>query len=156
MNREERLAHLTKEAWRAFVRALQQRLAAHDVPFGHWTFLRVLWERDGITQRELSEAAGVMEPSTAAAIRAMEELGYVTRRQTAENRKNVYVHLTAKGRALKSKLEPLAEEVNAIAVRGAPPSEIAATHRTLLLIIDNLGRSAPRKASRRAVDGIVK
>lgn len=141
MNRQERVAHLTKEAWRAFVRALQQRLAAHGVPFGHWTFLRVLWERDDITQRELSKAAGVAEPSTAAAIRAMEKLGYVVRRQTPENRKNVYVHLTAKGRALKRKLEPLAEEVNAIAVRGAPASEVAATRRTLLLIIDNLGRS---------------
>jgi DNA-binding MarR family transcriptional regulator len=146
VNRQERLAHLTKEAWRAFVRALQQRLATHGVPFGHWTFLRVLWEQEGITQRELSEAAGVMEPSTAAAIRAMEELGYVTRRQTAENRKNVYVHLTAKGRALKAKLEPLAEEVNAIAVRGAPASDIAATRRTLLVIIDNLGHTNRRGA----------
>ena len=92
LNREERLAHLTKEAWRAFVRALQTRLAAHGVPFGHWTFLRVLWEEDGITQRALSEAAGVAEPSTATAIRSMEELGYVTRRQVRGNRKNVYVH----------------------------------------------------------------
>lgn len=151
MNRQERLAHLTKEAWRAFVRALQSRLAAHRVPFGHWAFLRVLWEEDGITQRQLSEAAGVAEPSTAAAIRAMEQLGYVTRRQTAQNRKNVYVHLTAKGRALKAKLEPLAEEVNAIAVRGAPAADVAATRRTLLLIIDNLGRSAPRRPLRRTV-----
>lgn len=139
MNREERLAHLTKEAWRAFVRALQTRLAAHGVPFGHWTFLRVLWDEDGITQRALSEAAGVAEPSTATAIRAMEELGYVTRRQMRGNRKNVYVHLTARGRALKAKLEPLAEEVNAIAVRGARGGDIAATRRTLLLIVENLG-----------------
>jgi DNA-binding MarR family transcriptional regulator len=151
VNREERLAHLTKEAWRAFVRALQSRLAMHGVPFGHWTFLRVLWEQDGITQRELSEAAGVMEPSTAAAIRAMQALGYVTRRQTPENRKNVYVHLTAKGRALRAKLEPLAEDVNAIAVRGAPASDVAATRRTLLLAIDNLGRSAPRRPLRKTV-----
>jgi len=120
------------------VRALQTRLAAHGVPFGHWTFLRVLWEEDGITQRALSEAAGVAEPSTAAAMRAMEELGYVTRRQVRGNRKNVYVHLTAKGRALKAKLEPLAEEVNTIAVRGASAADVAATRRTLLLIVENL------------------
>jgi len=138
MNRNERLAHLTKEAWRAFVRALQTRLAAHGVPFGHWTFLRVLWEEDGITQRALSEAAAVAEPSTATAIRAMEDLGYVSRRQVRGNRKNVYVYLTAKGWALKAKLEPLAEEVNAIAVRGARAADVAATRRTLLLIVENL------------------
>ena len=130
------------------MRALQSRLAAHGVTFGHWTFLRILWEREGLTQRELSEEAGVMEPSTFAAIRAMEELGYVTRSQVPENRKNVYVHLTPKGRALRRKLEPLAEEVNAIAVRGASAEDRAATRRTLLLIVDNLGRHAPAKAAR--------
>src|SRR5437870_8154555 len=85
----DRLAHLTKDAWRGFVRALQARLAGHGVPFGHWTFLRILWQRDGLTQRELSAEAGVTEPSTFAAMRAMEKQGYVTRRQIADNRKNV-------------------------------------------------------------------
>ena len=117
------------------MRALQSRLATHGVTFGHWTFLRILWDRDGLTQRELSAEAGVMEPSTFAAIKAMEELGYVTRRQVPENRKNVYVYLTPKGRALRRKLEPLAEEVNAIAVRGASAQDRAATRRTLLRII---------------------
>lgn len=128
------------------MRALQSRLAAHGVTFGHWTFLRILWDREGLTQRELSAEAGVMEPSTFAAIKAMEELGYVTRTQTPENRKNVYVHLTPKGRALRRKLEPLAEEVNSIAVRGASAEDRAATRRTLQLIIQNLGGSAPQPA----------
>lgn len=126
------------------MRALQSRLAAHGVSFGHWTFLRILWERDGITQRELSDEAGVMQPTTVAAIRAMEELGYVTRTQTSENRKNVYVHLTAKGRALRAKLVPLAEEVNEIGLRGVSAQDRAATSRTLVAIIENLSRSSRR------------
>jgi DNA-binding MarR family transcriptional regulator len=135
---DERLAHLTKEAWRGFTRALQAELAAPGVPFGHWTFLRILWQRDGLTQRELSAEAGVTEPSTFAAIRAMEKQGYVSRRQTAANRKNVYVHLTAKGRALQRKLVPLAEEVNRRAIRGVTSSDVQAARRALLSIIDNL------------------
>ncbi|MFX8633184.1 hypothetical protein ABTM26_19550, partial [Acinetobacter baumannii] len=51
---DDRLAHLVKDATRALVRALQARLARHGVSFGHWSFLRILWERDGLTQRELS------------------------------------------------------------------------------------------------------
>lgn len=140
----ERIAHLTKEAWRGFVRALQARLAEHDVSFGHWTFLRILWERDGLTQRELSNEAGVMEPTTGAAIRAMEKLGYVTREQRSKNRKNVYVHLTPKGRALKAKLVPLAEEVNEIGLRGVNAADRAAARRALVAIIGNLSRSSPR------------
>src|SRR5438309_9008050 len=113
----DRMAHLVKDATRALVRSLQTRLARHDVSFGHWTFLRILWERDGLTQRELSREAGVMEPSTFAALQAMEKAGYIARRRRGDNRKNFYVYLTPKGRALEGKLVPLAKEVNAIAVR---------------------------------------
>jgi DNA-binding MarR family transcriptional regulator len=122
------------------VRALQARLAGHGVPFGHWTFLRILWQRDGLTQRELSAEAGVTEPSTFAAIRAMEKQGYVTRRQVADNRKNVYVHLTPKGRALERKLVPLAEEVNRRAVRGVNSADVRAARRVMLSVIANLSR----------------
>ena len=120
------------------MRSLSRRLAAHGVPFGHWTFLRILWRRDGLTQRELSDEAGVMEPSTFAAIKAMERLGYVKRRRLPDNRKNVYVHLTAKGRALEKKLVPLAEEVNEIGLRGFSARDRASVQRALLRIIDNL------------------
>jgi MarR family transcriptional regulator, organic hydroperoxide resistance regulator len=120
------------------VRSLSRRLAGHGVSFGHWTFLRILWRRDRLTQRELSEQAGVMEPSTFAALKAMEKLGYVKRRRMPDNRKNVYVHLTPKGRALKNKLVPLAEEVNDIGLRGLNARERMLLRRGLTTIIDNL------------------
>jgi DNA-binding MarR family transcriptional regulator len=120
------------------VRELQGRLARHGVSFGHWTFLRILWQRDGLTQRELSGEAGVMEPSTAAAIKAMEKRGYVKRRQVRDNRKNVYVHLTAKGRALERRLVPLARAVNRDAVRGLSAREVETTKRVLHALTENL------------------
>jgi DNA-binding MarR family transcriptional regulator len=137
---DDRLAHLVKDATRALLRALQMRLTAHDVSLGHWTFLRILWEKDGLTQRELSDEAGVMEPTTFSALNAMEKLGYIARRQMPDSRRKVYVFLTAKGRQLKDKLVPLAENVNRIAVTGVPPDHIAATRQTLLAIIENLAR----------------
>jgi|SRR5262245_43292895 len=134
----DRLAHLVKDATRGLVRALTMRLAEHQVAFGHWAFLRILWEADGLTQRELSLQAGVMEPTTFSAIKAMEKLGYVARKQMPQSRKNVYVFLTPAGRALKAKLVPLAEEVNRIAVRGVGSADIAVTRQTLLAMIENL------------------
>lgn len=126
------------------MRSLARRLAAHGVPFGHWTFLRILWEREGLTQRELSEQAGVMEPTTFSAIRAMEKMGYVARKRLPHNRKNVYVHLTPKGRALKRKLVPLAERVNEIGLRGVSARERVLLRRTLMVMIDNLAKDADR------------
>ena len=137
---DDRLAHLVKDATRALVRALQMRLAAHAVSFGHWTFLRILWESDGLTQRELSEQAGVMEPTTFSALKAMERLGYIVRRRRDGNRKKVYVFLTPKGRQLRDKLVPLAEEVNRIAVRGVRPADITISRSVLFAIIENLAR----------------
>ena len=136
----DRMAHLVKDTTRSFLRALQARLAVHGVQLGHWTFLRILWERDGLTKRELSMEANVMEPTTVVALRAMEALGYVTFERQGGNRKNLYVTLTPLGRDLKKTLVPLAEEVNAIALDGLSQEEIAATRRALLTMLENLAR----------------
>jgi DNA-binding MarR family transcriptional regulator len=138
----DRFAHLVKDATRSFQRSLQMRLARFDVPFGHWTFLRALWERDGLTQKQLSDEVGVMEPTTLMAVRAMEARGWVERRQRAENRKNVHVYLTDAGRALKDVLVPLAEEVNASGAKGLTADEIAVARRVLLTMITNLAEDA--------------
>src|SRR5205814_328483 len=140
----DRMAHLVKDATRALVRSLQTRLARHDVSFGHWTFLRILWETDGLTQRELSREAGVMEPTTFAALKAMESRGYIVRRQLAGNRRKVHIFLTIRGRALKRTLVPLAEAVNRAALRRVTSADIAATRRTLMSMLVNLARDELR------------
>ena len=143
---DDRFAHLVKDATRALVRALQRRLARFGVPFGHWAFLRILWESDGLTQRELSREAGVMEPTTSGALKAMQSRGYIARRRLAGNRRKIHIFLTRKGRALQSKLVPLAEEVNRIAVRGVPARDVAATRRTLLAVLESLARDEAEAA----------
>jgi DNA-binding MarR family transcriptional regulator len=135
---EERFAHLVKLAARGVARALQMRLTEYSVSYGHWTFLRILWEEEGLTQRELSARAGVMEPTTFAALKAMARRGYVTRRRNPQSRKEMQVFLTPQGRALQAKLVPLAEEVNDVALRGVAAADTAATRRTLLALINNL------------------
>ena len=136
--RDDRLAHLIRVVARAQMRALQIRLADHDVSFGHWTFLRILWIKDGLTQRELSDFAGVMEPTTFNAVKVMEAMGFIERRQLAGNRKNIHVFLTPAGRELQSVLVPLAEGVNNISVRGMSDRTIATVRKGLLAMIENL------------------
>jgi DNA-binding MarR family transcriptional regulator len=143
---DDRFAHLVKDAGRGLTRALQMRLTEHSVSFGHWTFLRILWVEDGLTQRELSERAGLMEPTTFSALKAMEQLGYVVRRQQPDSRKKVYVFLTDTGRALRDKLVPLAEEVNQIALDGIDTATIAAARDMLLKMIHNLAADEQKQS----------
>jgi len=135
---DDRLAHLVRDAARLLTRSLQLRLAEHDVSFGHWAFLRVLWVTEGLTQRELSDQVGLMEPTTFTALKAMEAKGLIERRFQNGNRKKIYIYLTPKGLALKDVLIPIAEELNEVAVRGIPEDDVRTLHRSLLGIIENL------------------
>lgn len=151
---DERVAHLVKTAFRETSRALQARLAEHGVQYGHWTLLRVLWQTDGITQRQLAEQAGVAEPSAFAAVNQMERLGYVARHKVAGNQKQVRLFLTPKGSALRGASVGAAEEVNRIALAGLAAQDIAAARRVLVTLIENLERDAaaePEPASGRRV-----
>ena len=134
----DRMAHAVKDLLRMIQRAMQIRLAAHSVSIGHWVFLRILWEREGITQRELSELAGVSEPTTYSALLSMEKVGYITRHKLPSNMRNLSVCLTPEGRALKGVLVPLAEEVNAVAMGDLSAQEVAQFRQTTARMIANL------------------
>ncbi|WP_017524408.1 MarR family winged helix-turn-helix transcriptional regulator [Pusillimonas noertemannii] len=134
----ERILHLIKVAFRGSSRALQSRLRHHGVLYGHWTLLRILWQLDGMTQRQLSEQAGIMESTAFGALQAMEKLGYITRQKLPGNNKQIRIFLTPQGAALRNLIVPLAEETNRIAITGVPDEDLAVTRRSLVAIIENL------------------
>ena len=88
---QRQLIHLIKDALRRASRSLHMRLAEHSVSVGHWTFLRILWVDDGITQSELSERAALMQPTTFFAVNGMEKLGYIKREKLPNSRRNVQI-----------------------------------------------------------------
>lgn len=137
---QERLARLVRNAARAYVRALQLRLEPHDVNYGHWSVLRVLWAQDGLSQRDLSEQAGITDSTTFAVVKSLDALGYIERRHLPGNNKNVHVFLTRSGKALKRQLIPLAVDVNRISVAGVSEQDLQTTRRTLIRITEALAQ----------------
>ena len=135
---EDRMAHLIKDTSKAFLRRLQDSLAPFDVPLGHWLYLRILWQKEGLTKRELSVEAGVMEPTVFVALKGMEADGLISFERRDDNKKNIYVFLTPKGRALEQQLVPLAEQVNADAAAGIDEEELRITRKVLLQMLVNL------------------
>ena len=116
---------------RALQRFLQSKIEPHGITLGMWYFLRALWHQDGLTQRELSNRAGTMEPTTLSAILIMEKKGLVRRVRNRDDRRKWHIHLTPKGRALKAKLLPLAREVVDTAVHNLSRGEVAQLLRAL-------------------------
>lgn len=135
---QDRLSHQVRELSRAMNRTLQIHLMDHNVSHGYWPYLRLLWEKQELTQRELSELAGLSEPTTHTALNAMERLGYVERYHLPGNNRKVFVGLTRKGKALKKKLVPLAKELNAMFVEGIPVADIDVFRRTIRAMQNNV------------------
>jgi DNA-binding MarR family transcriptional regulator len=119
---EESLGFQVRDLNRLMQRALADRIAGAGVANGAWYFLRVLWEEDGLTQRELAERIGMREPTAVIALRGMEAAGWVTR-DRGKDRRKVHVRLTPRGRALRERLMPEAHAVIARALTGMTNSE---------------------------------
>jgi DNA-binding MarR family transcriptional regulator len=122
---DESIGYQIRTTHRAMQRFLQVKIAPHGITMGMWYFLRALWHEDGLTQRELSNRAGTMEPTTLSAILIMEKKGLVQRVRDRDDRRKWHIHLTPKGRALKTKLLPLAREVVDTAVQNLARGEVA-------------------------------
>jgi len=137
----ESTGFLVRAANRAIQRALEQQISLRGVSPGQWYFLRLLWEEDGLTQRDLSVRVGMTEPTAAVALNGMENAKLIRRVRSEKDRRKSFVFLTKKGRRLGDIMLPLAMEVNNVATNGVPPEDLAVLRQVLLKIVDNLDKS---------------
>lgn len=132
------VGYLMRETHRAFMHLLLARVQPHGVTQGMWFFLRVLWEEDGLTQRELSQRVRMREPTTVTALNNMEKRGLVRRVPNPGDRRKVNIFLTERGRKLKGILLPHAVEANRLALAGLDAREIERLRDTLTHMKRNL------------------
>ena len=132
------MGYQLRHTHRLMQRSLQAQIAPHGVTLGMWYFLRALWAEEGLTQRELSDRIGTMEPTTMSAILAMEREGLVRRVRNARDRRKINVFLTAKGRALEARMLPVAGAVIEGAVAGLSVAEVDSLLRLLGVVRANL------------------
>ena len=135
---EHSMGYLSRLSFRAFSRELEKRTLPHGVSSGQWRFLRVLWEGDGVTQRELSELVGTKEPTTVRSIRSLERSGFVTRERDPVDQRKIRVLLTDKSRRLRNILMPHVLEVNRRAVNGLSKKDVETARRVLIRMQKNL------------------
>jgi MarR family transcriptional regulator, organic hydroperoxide resistance regulator len=127
---------------RAFDRLLQQQLAEHKLNNGFWYVLRVLWEQEGLTQRELSREVNLTESSMVLMLNAMQTANLVRRNRDRLDKRRLRIHLTPKARALKRKLLPYAGKINAIAAQGISVKDRAVMLAVLAKMKHNLETAA--------------
>jgi DNA-binding MarR family transcriptional regulator len=131
---------VVREVWRLFARCLQPRIAREGVSIGMWFVLRMLWDEDGMTQRELGERVGINGPTMVTALNSMERANLVMRVHNQTDRRKINVFLTDRGRKLKSKLWPMAAEVLALGLSGLNRSQVQSLNKMLAQVRLNLER----------------
>jgi MarR family transcriptional regulator, organic hydroperoxide resistance regulator len=118
------VAFQIRRAHLAFDRLLTMRLNRHGIKSGFWHYLRALWIEEGLTQKRLSQITHVTEVTTVSLLNDMTHRGLIQRERDTADRRQVFVSLTPKGRALKKRLLPYASELNKIAIRGIPKEDV--------------------------------
>lgn len=132
--------YLVRDAHRAFQRLLEQRIAPYGVTRGQWYFLRVLWTEDGLSQRELSQRVGMMEPTTVIALQSMEKAGLVRRERSAHDKRKAQVWLTPKAQKLKQRLLPVARHITMQARAGVSLGEFLKFREVIARMTANLDK----------------
>jgi len=131
---------LVRDANRAFQRLLEKRIAGYGLKRGQWYFLRVLWTQDGLSQRELSDRVGTMEPTTVIALRSMEKAGLIRRVRSEDDKRRAQVWLTPKAKRLRDELLSVARGITDAAEAGATREDLAHFRRIITRMTANLDR----------------
>src|ERR1700745_771789 len=132
--------YLVRDAHRAFQRLLGRRIAGYGVTRGQGVVLGWLGPADGLSQRKLSARVGMMEPTTAVALRSMERSQLIRRLRANDDRRKVRVFLTAKARRLRNELLTLARGITAAAEAGIAAHALASFRRVIARMTANLDR----------------
>lgn len=125
---------------RLFARHLDQRLRHHGLALGAFPALLHLWDRDGLTQKELVDVLGIEQPTMAATLSRMERDGLITRLRDEADGRVQRIWLTEKARSLHGPATAEAAAVNDQAMAGLGEAEQQAFLDTVARIIKALNQ----------------
>ncbi len=92
---------------RALRAGIDRDLRTRGLRLGQYQVLRVLWDTDGVTPRELSLRLAVEMPTVTRTVQRMLRDGLVRREDHPNDARSVYIYLTEKGRTVREPIEHL-------------------------------------------------
>lgn len=111
-------------------------------PYGvtpeQWGLLNRLWEKDGVSQKDLSQVSFKDQPTTARILDHLEKKGLVRRMASPADRRTTLLFLTDRGKEMRGLLVPLAERTLEMALRGFSDEEMGNLKGMLNRIYSNL------------------
>lgn len=118
--------------------SLNQSFKPFDITTEQWGILNRLWEKDGVSQKDLAEKTHKDQPNITRILDKLEQKGLIRRELNPGDRRAFSVFLTKEGYSLKGHLVPIAESSLEKALKGFTPEEVQTLKDSLNRIYDNL------------------
>ena len=103
--------------------------------------LHVLWENDGISNRELSKKSGLAMSSLTTMLERMEEKKLLERRVDENDKRKILIFLTDYAKSLKSEYDEISDKMTEISFEGISDEERLAFEATLEKVLYNFERA---------------
>ncbi len=105
---------------------------------GQLPILKMLEEKEGVSQRELADLLQIKPPTVTVAVRRLEKADLVWRKSDQRDQRVSRIYLTDKGKHAAGRLHTLAEEMEQVFQRGFTESELCLMKRFLKQMKENL------------------
>lgn len=125
----------------AVMPAYRELFARHGLTEQQWRVLRVIWTSDNVTSSRLSEHTLLSPPSLVNIIDRLEKKGIVARIRSVEDRREIYVVATARGRALQEIVTPQVSAIHERLRASVSDEEWDALQSALLKIATHMDTS---------------
>lgn len=106
---ENSIGFLLSKAYQRAWATLREEIERHDLTPPQFALLSFLWQRDGLTQAELSEKGQIDRSTLGGLIDRLERSGLLERRQHPQDRRAYKIYLTGQGKAMEEPLSACAE-----------------------------------------------
>ena len=106
------------------------------ITYTQYLVFMVLWEKDGVSVRDLCEELLLDSGTLTPVLKKMEAAGYVTRTRSEEDERVVIIHLTEQGRDLQAEVAKIPSQIGACV--DLSEEEAAALYRLLYKVIGKI------------------
>ena len=103
--------------------------------------LHVLWENDGISNRELSKKSGLAMSSLTTMLERMEEKKLLERKADENDKRKILIFLTDYAKSLKSEYDEISDKMTEISFEGISVEERLVFEATLEKVLYNFERA---------------
>lgn len=136
-NLETAIPFLLARAGARMGNAFSNELREFNLTLSEWRVCASLLGIPGQTLSELAPHAATKISAVSRIVDRLEQQGLVDRSRSEMDGRAVHMHLTSKGRALTTKIVPIARQYEAVALNGFTPAEIDALQSMLSRIYAN-------------------